>query len=599
MQLIQKKQREMLHLCVFLGLFGQAIGGGLRQAQLESVAVNAAEIKGTQTSELESLREKASKLQAEISDISVDDNSSTVLASEAAKLQAEISEISQSSSTVQSSDDAGASPEVAFKLPEDLQQTPSDDVQLSLLSNSDQYPITQARPVPGLQLTKEAGEPKETEQASVPTKAQFALKELHSHNASTKQGSDKQATMSKSKTSEPEQNPGGFVRPNAGKKPETISFGLFGKNFYGVNLKENSFAIDMVMTLKWVDERVTKLIPDGLDELTLSKKSSEEKLWLPHMAVTNRDIDQYDLISTAVMINKKGEVFKVERFTAVVKNKYKLGDYPYDHQKLIAKIASTKYMIDEVVLQPSKDGNGIADNLLKGSGYEFIDVGASAIKDVDGALKKSRGLLTISIKHDVAKYLQGHMIPCFLLLAVSCGVFYFPFAPPGFITPRVALSTLAMIAFTNLMMNSDDGLPSGAPFNWNDCFNQTIITVMFCNICLNVFSEICNHQLKVESLATHINHECKVLMPFVAILSVGILLANTGPDSTMKLGATSWTVKLILVVFVGGYVAFTLSRIQRALIQKKAEDAAKSVEPVKLAEPMKPMGTNPNLKASA
>ena len=92
-----------------------------------------------------------------------------------------------------------------------------------------------------------------------------------------------------------------YIRPGAASKTtDVITFGLFAKTFYGVSEKDNNFVIDVVMTLKWMDKRVAALIPKGLEELTLSKKESEMKIWLPMMAITNRDIKKYDLISTAV-----------------------------------------------------------------------------------------------------------------------------------------------------------------------------------------------------------------------------------------------------------------------------------------------------------
>jgi len=231
---------------------------------------------------------------------------------------------------------------------------------------------------------------------------------------------------------------------------------------------------------------------------------------------------------------------------------------------------------------------------MKGYSYKFVDVGATTFKDVDGALKKSRGLLTISVKHDGAQYTQTHLIPSFLVVCISCGIFYFPFVAP-FITPRVALSILALLAFTNLTIQSNKALPDSAPFNWNDLLNQTLLTLMFSNVFLNILSEVCFHQLKLDDLGRSINHENKVVAPFVFILSVGILLTAAGPGGFMSLGHAAIVVKLIIFVIVGGFIAFNTRRIRTSLARKDAEDKAKVAEALK---PM-PMGTNPNLKASA
>jgi len=372
-------------------------------------------------------------------------------------------------------------------------------------------------------------------------------------------------------------------RPNlASGKPEEVDFGLFAKSFYGANFKTASFVIDVIMTAKWTDKRVATLIPDGLDSLTLSKAESEKKIWLPGLVITNRDIRQYDLISTAVFIKKSGEVFKVERATAIIKNKFPLADFPFDRQQLVVKIASEKYMLDDVVLKPSKDGVGVAKDLLDGDGFEFVDVGASAIKDVDGALKKSRGLLTITIDRSLNKYRNSHLIPSFLVVMISWGIFWFPFVPP-FITPRLAMSILSLLNFTILSVKSSSSLPAGAPFNWNDVINRTILTMMFTTVCLNIVAECFFHQLKIESLAKSVNLECKFFVPGVTIVSLALILSAAGRNGWMTLETTSGAVNLFILSVVGGYLALTASRTMSALAKKKVEELAKAEAPQGIA----------------
>lgn len=544
----------MFRVCVFLfGLVHSGVSLGVSRNSLESAAVNVADVKGAQLTEIQQMRAEAAKLQAELASLPTDDTTPVVGADVGAGMKAV---------------------EVAFKLPAPMQKL---DWQMPPPVQSFVAAPAHTDPIPQMLRKAMAAKPK----------PKVALAEAHwSTDAAPKTSAAKpvaktSATKPAAKHAAAKTAGPPFLRPSAAlKKAEEITFGLFAKSFYGVSEKDNNFVIDVVMTLKWKDPRVVALIPKGMDDLTLSKRESEMKIWLPMMAVTNRDIKKYDLISTAVMINRKGEVFKVERSQAIIKNKYILNDYPYDTQKLIVKIASTKYMIDEVMLVPAKEGVGVAPGLLKGYSYKLVDSGASAIKDIDGALKKSRGLLTITVKRDTSQYTQSHLVPSFLVTCISCGVFWFPFVAP-FITPRVALSILALLAFTNLSMKSTDPLPSGAPFNWNDVFNQTILTVMFCTVCLNIFSEICFHQLKVDDLARTINHECKVLQPFVAICTASIILTAAGPDGWLSLTACSIVCKLFVCVVVGGFVAINMVRVSNALAKKKIEEAAKAVEPKK------------------
>merc|ERR1719158_2300465 len=165
-------------------------------------------------------------------------------------------------------------------------------------------------------------------------------------------------------------------------------------------------------------------------------------------------------------------------------------------------------MLKDVVLKPSKDNNGVKNGLLDGEVYNFVDFSTSTIQDIDGALKKSRGLFTITVDRNIDKYTQSHLIPGFLVMMISWGVFWFPFVAP-FITPRLAMSILSLLNFTQLVLKSSNALPPGAPLNWNDIINRTVMTAMFFTVTLNIVSEVCFHHFKIDDVAKAINNECK------------------------------------------------------------------------------------------
>lgn len=391
------------------------------------------------------------------------------------------------------------------------------------------------------------------------------------------------------------------VRPNAGKAPDKVQFGVYAKNFYGIDLFRDNFVIDAVITLKWTDTRVAKLIPAGMDELTLSQLVSAKRMWLPAVVITNREMKKYDLISTAVKINRKGEVLKVLRATATVKNKYKLSQYPYDEQDLLVKIGSTKYMSDEVVLEPLKEVVVLENGLLKGYSYDLVKAGATSMEDIDGPMKKSLGVLSITVKRKSAEYTTKHLLPACLLLVISCGIHYFPFVAP-FITPRVVLSVFALLAFTKLTIVSTEVLPAGAAFNWNDLINQSILMIMFTNIGMNIFGEFVYHSFHCTSFGTTMNHECKAMMPIICIVSLGTICLAAGPDGLMPLTTASIVVKSVLIGTIGIFILIICKRLTRALANRDeaskaaAADALVGLPPL---APMQMMGTNPNLKGSA
>jgi len=349
------------------------------------------------------------------------------------------------------------------------------------------------------------------------------------------------------------------VRPHTGGAPEMVSFGIYGKNFYGLDMINEAFTIDSVLTLQWSDDRAKKLLPSGQNSLTLSDKDSKAKLWLPDVAITNHNIKGYELISTSVTVNSSGTVTKVERSISIIKNRYTVAAFPWDTQVLVLKVASATYMLDDVKLVPSKDRDlsGVTKDFLDGEGFTLVSAVTSEFEEIDGALKKSRGVMAITIHRDIDKYFQSHFVPAILLLFISYAVFWLPFITP-FITPRMALSILSLLSFTTLTLKTDQMLPPGAPLTWNDVFNQNCQTLMFFTICLNVFAEVTLHQLKRGDLARQMNHECKVL--WFGMLGSTLIVIILCSDWTM-LSTASMITKVMLGVLMGVYVTWCGVRI--------------------------------------
>jgi len=277
-------------------------------------------------------------------------------------------------------------------------------------------------------------------------------------------------------------------------------------------------------------------------------------MWMPGIVVSNRDIEQYEIVSASVTIYRNGEVRRVERANARCMKKFALQNYPFDTQDLAVNLASSKYMLDEVVLSPDPDtkSSGVDEDIW--GLYDFVSWKTGAREQFDGDLVKSRGFLSVRVRRSLAKYSQDHLMPSFIVLMISWAVFYFPFANP-FITARLALSILALLQFTNLIIKSTKELPGAAPYNWNDLFNQQIQTLMFVTILLNIVSEICFHSFQNEALARTLNNECKLLMPLLSIINI-TLIGGGCKYHWMSLPHTIIVTKVVLFSLLACYFTY-------------------------------------------
>lgn len=373
---------------------------------------------------------------------------------------------------------------------------------------------------------------------------------------------------------------GALERPQAVTgKPDTVFFGLFGKTFYGVDLKDQEFTIDSVLTLQWTDARAISMVPNGQDDVTLASEEASQKVWMPEVEITNRVARRFDRISSSVTIARTGTITQVERTLAVVKNKFVLNDYPFDKQTLRMNVASTTYMLDEVQLAPgNKAFSGLRKGFFEGEDYIKEDFQVRAYEGIDGVLKKSYGSMEIEVSRSLSTFQRNFLLPAILYLSISCAVFWLPFSPT-FVTPRLALSIFILLVFSNLATTADSELPPGAPYNWIDLMCFTIQLHMFTVVCLNIFTEIAYHSMKCTTTAVHISNELKVVAPLVASISMAtILVASTNPEGAFGLKAMTIIMPVAFIVFVITYLSCCGSTLSAEIARNARSEQLQSKE---------------------
>jgi len=232
--------------------------------------------------------------------------------------------------------------------------------------------------------------------------------------------------------------------------------------------------------------------------------------------------------------------------------KFDLSTYPFDTQDLEVKVASSEYMYNELVLLADNKTSGVTEHIF--GLYDVQSWHMNVYQTADGALRKSRGVLAITVERQLGKYVDDHLVPTFIVLAISWAVFYFPFAGP-FITPRLALSILALLNFTNLMVKSAKELPGAAPFNWNDLLNQQVQTFMFITIVFNISTEIVFHQMQKETLARKMNHDAKMFVPITSTINI-VLILGSANYHWMTLFVATITTKATVIILVGSYLGY-------------------------------------------
>lgn len=360
--------------------------------------------------------------------------------------------------------------------------------------------------------------------------------------------------------------PAKMTRPDHGKGATEVTFGMQPKAFYGMNMKKNLFTIDVVLALKWTDKRTISKIPKGAKNVTLSQGEAESSIWMPQISITDRQVHKLDVISTAVVLQKTGEVLKIQRVVSTVLDDYQDKEFPFDEQSVVVKIASTQYMLDELVLTPdnSPEWSGVQASVVDGSGFELSSWKLFSYKDLDGLLQKSRGVLDIKMQRTIGGYINTHMIPAIFTIALACTVFYMPFIA-AFVTPRLTVSIVSLLIFTN--MQGKGPLPEGHANTWSDILDQNITIIMAIAGCFNVYTEILFHSTNVPEVASKVCNELKIILPVVNALVITIVFIFGSLHGGQM--ALDIVLKVAIFAFLICYVLFCQRRAGEALRAKK------------------------------
>jgi hypothetical protein len=366
-----------------------------------------------------------------------------------------------------------------------------------------------------------------------------------------------------------------ILRPQAASgKPDVVKFGLYGKMFFGTNLKKHEFTIDSVMTLRWSDMRAVSLVPAGQDTITLSDDEAKVQMWLPQIEIT----DKVDLnsIASSLTVGRDGIVTKVERSLVVVKNRFALEQYPFDEQKLRLNIASSKYMSKELNLATfdKSEYSGLREGFFDDDTYEKTDFKVGTYEDDDGFLKKSRGFIEITVIRTLGRYQQNFLLPAILYSAVACAVFFLPISQT-FIVPRLALSVLILLVFTGLALSADSELPAGAPYNWIDLTCFAIQLHMFSVICFNIFIEVAYHSMNCQAAATTVNHQLRILSP----AAIGLVIASISIAGSTREKDGILSLKMMKIVLPVSFAVYLATYMTCCSIALRAETAKNSFSP--------------------
>jgi hypothetical protein len=318
--------------------------------------------------------------------------------------------------------------------------------------------------------------------------------------------------------------------------------------------------MDLVLTLRWKDRRVIKLVTEG-KSVVFAAESAKKLMWLPDISITNREFSHMEIISSTVSVQKKGRVTQTERMLVSLKDNFDVSAFPFDQQILHIRLGSSKLMLEDLLLKPmhGKELTGVDDGLFLGvSDFRLKNVTIYTYEDHDGSLRKSRGGVEIVIKRDSYPLVERIMIPELLLLSINWSAFFFPLLKQ-FIMPRFAACLLSFLMLITLSLRTNRMLPEDrSGFVWLEIFEECVETLMFFTICLHICVESIYHQWNCVELASRMTHELK----FVFVAQALAVFIYTGMDRSGKnLAEMAVQVRVVLFGSAFAYIGYSFYRV--------------------------------------
>mmetsp|Transcript_6487 Transcript_6487/g.12475 ORF Transcript_6487/g.12475 Transcript_6487/m.12475 type:complete len:727 (-) Transcript_6487:169-2349(-) len=305
---------------------------------------------------------------------------------------------------------------------------------------------------------------------------------------------------------------------------KAVQFGVYVKNMYQIDMSKGTFTADLVLTLKWRNPEARKLVLGGTKSVSMPSSEAADKMWMPDLAVANRDISQTEVVSSSVQVWWDGSVKKVERLLCTLRTDYDVTAFPFDEQALDVVLSSTNKMTDQMQLTPLLDQSAMSANasLFNNKDISLVSSTVKVFNETDGQLSKSRGVFTMKVKRKPKTFVFNIILPAVLVTMVGCTAFYFPLDAP-FTMPRVATTLIGFLTLVTIRSRVE-AMISCTPTSWLDVmFGSCLVLMLLITIC-NVFVEYLFHMDSedMKELGRTLNNDFKVVFPSLLMLALAI-----------------------------------------------------------------------------
>merc|ERR1719375_1181914 len=157
--------------------------------------------------------------------------------------------------------------------------------------------------------------------------------------------------------------------------------------------------------------------------------------------------------------------------------------------------------------------------------------------EVNGALNKSRGVLTVVVKRGLAEFVSSVFMPSAVFLFVTWSAFWLPLGGP-YTMPRIALNAFALLCQVSVSQMAERKIPDTGKRAWMTEYLGLCVQLQFALALINVLIITIENKQDGHDLALTLNDKMIVSYPITTTLNIGILLAGSPWGSRICIAAT-------------------------------------------------------------
>ncbi len=258
-------------------------------------------------------------------------------------------------------------------------------------------------------------------------------------------------------------------RPNEKEGPTKVLVSFYVTDIEGIDNKEQSFTLDVIIRLKWNDDRLS----EAKGPIPLNT------IWHPNVQIYNlRDVESR--FPKVAIILKDGTIQYTQRYYATLSSHLDFTDFPFDVQTLSISLLSFGFSPDEVELVFEAAGGAkkfsISDWHIEPVGAKTLEFKANFFEDTSEVIVRPKLDYEFKASRHILYYWWKVLAPLMVILFLSWAVFWID---PSQVAAQIGVSGTSILTLIAFLFRLENIIPPVSYLTHMDHFIFVTLALVF------------------------------------------------------------------------------------------------------------------------